>query len=83
MRPFFTGKYDMEENKPDPATYELKLRILGNEVFAVPLSTSNSSNRWTILSVCTILATLLLLVTYGTELAESYRTLSEKINLVK
>ena len=73
----------MESTKPDPATYEFKLRILGNEVFAVSLSTSNSSNRWTILSVGTILATLLLLVTYGTDLAASYRTLSENISLIK
>ena len=76
-----TAHTEQKDSRDAPATYEFRLRVLGNEVFAVSLSTSNSSNRWTILSITTILITLVLLGTYGGTLVESYKTLSHVMEM--
>ena len=76
-----TALTEQKDSRDAPATYEFRLRALGNEVFAVSLSTSNSSNRWTILSITTILITLVLLGTYGGALVESYKTLSHVMEI--
>lgn len=40
----------MESNQPSQ-TYEFKLRLLGNEVFAIGISSSSASNKWIALAL--------------------------------
>lgn len=59
----------------DPRSYEFVLRVLGNEVFAVKLNTSNDSNKWVAISVVTIFCILTVLGAYGEKLVTLYNSL--------
>jgi hypothetical protein len=56
-------------------TYEIKIRILGNEIFAIALSTSNDSNKWIALSLVTIFSLLTIIGAYGEKLVQLYKYL--------
>lgn len=62
-------------DKNDDQSYELKIRILGNEVFAVALSTTSTSDRWIIVTMVTVFSTLVLLGAYGDKFASYYHSL--------
>lgn len=55
--------------------YEVRLRLLGNEVFAVSLSASDTSNRLLALGLVTVFCILTIIGAYGTSLIEFYRSL--------
>lgn len=57
----------------DPKTYEIKIRLLGNEVFAIALSSSNDSNRWIALGLVTVFSILTILGAYGDKLVQLYK----------
>ena len=58
-----------------PNTYGLKIRLLGNEVFAVELGSSSTSSGWVIGSLASIFAFLTLIGAYGDKLAIIYHNL--------
>ena len=62
-------------NKDDDQSYEISLRLLGNEIFGVKLSSSSSSNKWVFLSIITIFCLLTLIGAYGEQFVEMYRWL--------
>lgn len=61
-----------EDNKK---FYEIKLRILGNEVFAVSLSSSSDSNRWILIGLVTMFSLLTVLGAYGEKIVNFYQNL--------
>lgn len=63
----------MDEN--DDQSYELKIRILGNEVFAVALSSTSTNNKWIAIALVSIFTTLTLLGAYGEKLVTLYHWL--------
>lgn len=58
-----------------PNAYELKVRILGNEVFAVAIGSSSDSNRWIALGLITIFSLMIVLGAYGDKLVALYQYL--------
>jgi hypothetical protein len=56
-------------------SYEVKLRILGNEVFAISLSSSSDSNRWVAIGLVTVFSVLTVLGAYGDQLVTLYHNL--------
>ena len=63
-----------QENKSE---YEFKIRILGNEVFALGLSTTNNSNRWTTIGIASTFAILVFIGAFGTNLVELYNLIAK------
>ena len=57
----------------DNQSYELKIRVLGNEIFAVALSSSSTNNKWIAIALVSIFATITLLGAYGDKLVSLYR----------
>lgn len=55
-------------------TYELKLRILGNEVFAVGLSSSSEDNKWIAIGIISVFSILTVLGAYGEKLIQFYHS---------
>lgn len=55
--------------------YEVNIRVLGNEIFAVRLSTTSTSNRWVLISLVSIFSFLTILGAYGEKFIELYRWL--------
>ena len=60
----------------DPKLYEVKIRVLGNEVFAVALSSSNDSNRWIAIDLITVFSILTVLGAYGEKLIQLFKWLT-------
>lgn len=56
-------------------SYEVKIRLLGNEIFAIALSTSNDSNRWIAIGLITVFSVLTVLGAYGEKIIQLYRSL--------
>jgi predicted DNA repair protein MutK len=63
-------------DQSEDQTYELKIRILGNEIFAIALATTSTSSRWITVALISIFSTLVLLGAYGEKLIELYRWLT-------
>ena len=63
----------MDNNQPQ--TYELKIRVLGNEVLALALSTTSTSSRWIAISIVSMFSLLTVLGAYGDKLVELYKNL--------
>ena len=62
-------------DETEDQSYEFKIRILGNEVFAVALSSTSTNNKWIAIALVSIFTTLTLLGAYGEKLATLYRWL--------
>lgn len=62
-------------NEETPKNYEVKIRVLGNEVFAVSLSTTNDSNRWIAIGLITVFSLLTVLGAYGEKLVNLFKQL--------
>lgn len=62
-------------DQSEDQSYELKIRILGNEIFAVALTTTSTSSRWITVALISIFSTLVLLGAYGEKFIELYRWL--------
>ena len=56
--------------------YEIKIRILGNEVLAISLLSSDGSNRWVVISLASIFMLTVLLGTYGDNLLRLFKTVT-------
>lgn len=59
----------------DAKTYELKIRILGNEVFAIGLSTTDTSNRWMAIGMISVFSLVTILGAYGEKIVNLYNHL--------
>lgn len=57
-------------------SYEVRLRLLGNEVFAVGFSSSSDSNRWIAIGLLTVFCTLTVLGAYGDKLLGLYQSIA-------
>lgn len=55
--------------------YEVNIRVLGNEVFAIKLATTSTSNRWILISLVSIFSFFTILGAYGEKFIEMYRWL--------
>lgn len=62
-------------NMQDPKLYEVRIRLLGNEIFAISLASSNDSNRWIALGLITVFSVLTILGAYGDKLVQLYKWL--------
>lgn len=56
-------------------TYEFRVRILGNEILAIGLSSSSDSNRWIALGLVSVFSLLTILGAYGEKLVSLYHYL--------
>lgn len=59
----------------DPKLYEVRIRLLGNEIFAIALASSNDSNRWIALGLISVFSILTVLGAYGDKLVQLYKWL--------
>ena len=55
----------MIEEKEDDNSYEITIRILGNEVLGFGIKSSSSSNKWALIGLVTLGVTLAVLLNYG------------------
>lgn len=63
-------------DQSEDQSYEVTIRVLGNEIFAVKLSTTSTSNRWVLISLVSIFAFLTILGAYGDKFVDLYRWLT-------
>ena len=66
---------DDTQDQANKKTYEVNIRILGNEVFAIGIKTSSDSNRWVAIGLVTIFCMMTLLGAYGERLIQLYKSL--------
>ena len=57
----------MSENITTKQSYEIALRIVGNEIFSLRISTDSESNRWVAITITTILLFAVMVVLFGDE----------------
>lgn len=63
----------VEDNTPK--TYEVKIRVLGNEVFAIGFAATSDSNRWIAIGLVTVFSLLTVLGAYGEKLVTMYHAI--------
>lgn len=63
-------------DQSEDQTYEMKIRILGNEVLAVSLSSTSTSNRWIAIALVSVFSLLVVLGAYGEKFVNLYHTLT-------
>lgn len=63
-------------DQSEDQSYEFKIRVLGNEIFAVSLSSTSTSNRWTLIALVSIFATLTILGAYGEKFVSLYQSIA-------
>ena len=57
-------------------TYEIKIRVLGNELFAIALAAPDSSNRVLLMGLVTVFCIFTLLGAYGDKFVALFRSLT-------
>jgi hypothetical protein len=62
-------------DQQEDQSYELHIRLLGNEVFGVKLSTTSTSNRWVLISLLSIFMFLTIIGAYGEKFIQLYQWL--------
>lgn len=67
---------DQDKQTPavEPSVYKLSIGVLGNEVLSFGVTASNSSNRWVMIGLITTISVVMLLSSYGSQLASLYQT---------
>ncbi len=66
----------MEEQKPpQESVYNINVRLLGNEVFGISMSTTSTSNRLTLIAIVSIFSILTVLGAYGEKIVSLYHSL--------
>lgn len=55
--------------------YEIKIRVLGNEIFAIALSAPDNSNRVLLAGLVTVFSILTVLGAYGSNLLTLFKSL--------
>ena len=65
----------MNETEIPQKSYEIKLRILGNEIFAICLTSSND-DRWTAIGLFTVFSILTVIGAYGDKIVSLFKMLT-------
>ena len=65
----------MDQEQKNPHTFELVIRILGNEILGVKLSVSSFTNKWVIASVISVIILSGGLFIFGSEIGTSLKAL--------
>ena len=60
----------MIEEKEDNNSYEITIRILGNEVLGFGLKSSSKSNKWALIGLITLGVIVGILLNYGDKLVQ-------------
>lgn len=60
----------------DQQTYEFRIRILGNEVFGVTVSTTSVSNKWIAIALVSMFSFMTIIGAYGEKFVDLYRSLT-------
>lgn len=68
----YPGDYKMEDQKDLPNVYEFRLRILGNEIVAMSIGSSSTSNKWIALGLLSMFSLLLIFGEYGDKFIDFY-----------
>ena len=63
-------------DESEDQSYELSIRVLGNEILGLRLSTTSTSSRWITVALISIFSTLVLLGAYGEKLIQLYKWLT-------
>ena len=63
-------------DKEEDQAYEMKLRILGKEIFAISLSSTSTSSRWIIIALVSIFCVLTILGAYGEKIGRMYHAIA-------
>ena len=66
----------MIETKKQENIYEVKIRVLGNEIFAIALAAPDSSNRILLGGLVTVFSVLSIIGAYGAELVSLFKSLA-------
>ena len=66
----------MSENITTKQSYEIALRIVGNEIFSLRISTDSESNRWVAITITTILLFAGMIVLFGDAFIDFFKMLS-------
>jgi hypothetical protein len=56
--------------------YEFKIRVLGNEVLAVGISSTATSNKWIAISIASAFSALVLIGAYGEKFVNLFKMLT-------
>lgn len=56
--------------------YEIKIRVLGNEIFAIALAAPDTSNRVLLAGLATVFCVLTVLGAYGNQLVSLFKSLT-------
>ena len=56
--------------------YEIKIRVLGNEIFAIALAAPDTSNRILLGGLVTVFCVLTVLGAYGSDLVTLFKSLT-------
>ena len=60
---------------PELKTYEIRIRVLGNEIFALGLSATDNSNRILAFGLLTVFCVLTIVGAYGDKLVGIFKSL--------
>lgn len=63
-------------NMPVKQSYEFKIRILGNEIFAVGIASDSASNKWIGIALVAIFSILTVLGAYGEKIIYLFKLLT-------
>ena len=66
----------MSENNTTKQSYEIALKIVGNEIFSLRISTDSESNRWVAITITTILLFAGMIVLFGDAFIDFFKMLS-------
>ena len=66
----------MIETKKQENMYEIKIRVLGNEIFAIALAAPDSSNRILLGGLVTVFCVITIIGAYGAELVSFFKSLT-------
>ena len=64
-------------DESEDQSYEISLRVLGNEILGVKLSTTSTSSRWIAVAILSIFSILVLLGAYGEKFIELYNWIAK------
>ena len=61
-------------DKNEDQSYEVSIRLLGNELLAVKLNTTSTTSRWMFVAVATMFSLLVVLGAYGEKFASLFQS---------
>ena len=69
-------RYMTVETTKQENMYEIKIRVLGNEVFAIALAAPDNSNRVLVAGLATVFCILTVIGAYGSQLVSLFKSLT-------